>query len=43
MFDLTDSPEWSALSKHFEDVGERHLRQLFADDPDRATDRKSVV
>ena len=37
MFDLTDSPEWSALSKHFEDVGERHLRQLFADDPDRAT------
>ena len=37
MFDLTDSPEWSALSKHFEEVGERHLRQLFADDPDRAT------
>jgi glucose-6-phosphate isomerase len=37
MFDLTNSPEWSALSKHFEDVGERHLRQLFADDPDRAT------
>jgi glucose-6-phosphate isomerase len=37
MFDLTNSPEWSALSKHFEEVGERHLRQLFADDPDRAT------
>jgi glucose-6-phosphate isomerase len=37
MFDLTGSPEWSALSKHFDDVGERHLRQLFGDDPDRAT------
>jgi len=37
MFDLTNSPEWSALSKHFEEVGERHLRQLFADDPDRGT------
>ncbi len=37
MFDLTSSPEWLALSKHFEDVGERHLRQLFADETDRAT------
>ncbi len=37
MFDLTGSPEWLALTKHFEDVGQRHLRQLFADEPDRAT------
>ena len=37
MFDLTNSPEWSALSKHFGEVGERHLRQLFADEPDRVT------
>ena len=36
MFDLTKSPEWSALTKHFGDVGELHLRQLFADEPDRA-------
>jgi glucose-6-phosphate isomerase len=37
MFDLTSSPEWSALSKHFGEVGDRHLRQLFADEPDRVT------
>ena len=37
MFDLTNSPEWSALSKHFGEVGDRHLRQLFADEPDRVT------
>ena len=37
MFDLTSSPEWSALTKHFGDIGDRHLRQLFADEPDRAT------
>ncbi len=37
MFDLTSSPEWLALSKHFDEVGYRHLRQLFADEPDRAT------
>jgi glucose-6-phosphate isomerase len=37
MIDLTNSPEWLALSKHFDEIGERHLRQFFADDADRAT------
>ena len=37
MFDLTASPEWAALTKHFEDIGDVHLRQFFAQDADRAT------
>jgi glucose-6-phosphate isomerase len=41
MIDLTISPEWRALSTHFGDIGERHLRQLFADEADRA-DRMTV-
>jgi glucose-6-phosphate isomerase len=36
MIDLTSTPEWLALSKHFDEIGERHLRQFFADDADRA-------
>ena len=33
----TDSPEWPALAAHFGDVGDLHLRQLFAATPGRAT------
>jgi glucose-6-phosphate isomerase len=36
MTDLTSSHEWLALSKHFDEVGGRHLRQFFAEDADRA-------
>ena len=36
MFDLTASPEWMALTKHHEDIGDEHLRQFFAQDADRA-------
>jgi len=36
MFDLTASPEWMALTKHHEDIGDVHLRQFFAQDADRA-------
>jgi glucose-6-phosphate isomerase len=28
---------WKALEKHHGEIGERHLRDLFADDPDRGT------
>jgi glucose-6-phosphate isomerase len=34
---LTDSVAWSALARHHAEIGDRHLRQLFADDPDRGT------
>src|ERR1700688_2353408 len=32
---LTGSAEWIALAEHRRQVGERHLRQLFGDDPAR--------
>ena len=34
---LTRRPEWAALSAHYEQVKDLHLRQLFTDDPDRGT------
>jgi glucose-6-phosphate isomerase len=34
---VAESPAWSALEAHHQKVGELHLRQLFAEDPDRGT------
>lgn len=34
---LNQTPEWTALGKHREQLGKTHLRQLFADDPERGT------
>ncbi|SPE49148.1 Glucose-6-phosphate isomerase [Streptomyces netropsis] len=33
---LDQTPEWNALAKHREELGEVHLRKLFADDSSRA-------
>ena len=33
--DITATPAWDALRRHHDDIGERHLRQFFEDDPDR--------
>lgn len=35
---LNQTPEWTALGKHREQLGKTHLRQLFADAPERGTD-----
>src|SRR5205823_5978310 len=35
--DLTGTPEWAALQRHYESMREVHLRELFADDADRGT------
>ena len=32
---LTDRPEWNVLKTHFAEVGTRHLRDLFDEDPGR--------
>ncbi|HEY5164584.1 MAG TPA: glucose-6-phosphate isomerase [Acidimicrobiia bacterium] len=32
---IVDTPEWAALAHHYDQLGQVHLRQLFADDPDR--------
>ncbi|MCT9088294.1 glucose-6-phosphate isomerase [Streptomyces sp. ASQP_92] len=34
---LNQMPEWTALGKHREQLGETHLRELFAAEPDRGT------
>ena len=34
---LRTRPAWTALEKHHAELGDRHLRDLFADDPDRGT------
>ncbi|MET8005582.1 glucose-6-phosphate isomerase [Nonomuraea glycinis] len=34
--DITQSQEWAALAKHHGEVAGRHLRELFAEDPERA-------
>ncbi len=35
--DLTALPQWKALQAHHSALAPRHLRELFADDPDRAS------
>lgn len=42
MADITESPEWTALAEHHAAIAGRHLRELFAEDPDRA-DRMTVT
>ncbi|HWD53889.1 MAG TPA: glucose-6-phosphate isomerase [Acidimicrobiales bacterium] len=39
--DLTATPEWKALAAHYEEMAERHLRDLFAGDEQR-TDRMTA-
>jgi len=35
--DATATPEWQALGAHYREISGRHLRELFAEDPERAT------
>jgi glucose-6-phosphate isomerase len=35
MSELREREAWAALERHFSQIGERHLRDLFAEDPDR--------
>jgi glucose-6-phosphate isomerase len=34
---ITETPEWAALTEHHRSIRDRHLRDLFADDPKRGT------
>ena len=35
ILDITTTPQWAALTCHYEKVKNLHLREVFADDPDR--------
>jgi glucose-6-phosphate isomerase len=41
--DITGSPAWKALARHHEQIAGKHLRQLFADDPDRGRELTLTV
>jgi len=35
--DIAATPAWQALSRHHDAIGEKHLREFFAEDPERGT------
>lgn len=41
--DITASPAWQALSRHFDEIGTKDLRGLFEADPDRGTELALTV
>lgn len=41
--DITATSAWQALQRHHDDIGDSHLRQLFADDPARGTELALTV
>jgi glucose-6-phosphate isomerase len=41
--EISETPAWTALTRHHEEVGEKHLREFFADDPDRGRDLTLTV
>src|SRR3954451_611942 len=34
---ISETPEWQALAGHHGEIGRRHLRELFAEEPDRGS------
>jgi glucose-6-phosphate isomerase len=36
--DIAATPAWNALVRHQDQIGEKHMRELFAEDPDRGTE-----
>ena len=34
---LRDTPAWKALERHHSEIGGTHLRELFAEDPERGS------
>ncbi len=41
--DIVSTPAWQALQRHHDQVGAKHLRELFADDPARGTELAATV
>jgi glucose-6-phosphate isomerase len=35
--DIAATPAWQALQRHHDEIGQKHLREFFADDPERGT------
>ena len=43
ILDVIATPAWSALQKHHDEIGEKHLREFFAEDPARGTELALTV
>ena len=41
--DIAATPAWQALHRHHDQIGETHLRELFAEDPDRGSELALTV
>lgn len=41
--DIAATPAWQALQRHHDEVGGKHLRELFAEDPARGTELAATV
>ena len=41
--DISSTAAWDALSRHHDEIGEKHLREFFAEDPDRGTELTLTV
>ncbi|MEB3071143.1 glucose-6-phosphate isomerase [[Mycobacterium] vasticus] len=41
--DIATTPAWNSLLKHHQQIGDTHLRQFFAEDPDRGTKFTATV
>ncbi|OBK75402.1 glucose-6-phosphate isomerase [Mycobacterium sp. 1164985.4] len=41
--DIAATPAWQALQRHHDEVGAKHLRELFAEDPARGTELAATV
>jgi glucose-6-phosphate isomerase len=41
--DITGTSAWQALQRHHDEVGEKHIRELFAEDPARGTELAVTV
>ncbi|MDV3128895.1 glucose-6-phosphate isomerase [Mycobacterium sp. 21AC1] len=41
--DITSTPAWQALSAHHDEIGAKHLREFFAEDPSRGTELALTV
>ena len=41
--DITATPAWNALVRHHDQIGDKHLRELFAEDPDRGRELTLTV
>jgi len=41
--DIAASPEWDALRRHHDEIAGKHLREFFAEDPDRGRELALTV